>query len=114
MTVQIDVSYGELLDKISILEIKLERMLDPEKLANVSQELAILTHAWMNSSADRCAVENERLILKTINETLWEIEDDIREKEAEKLFDHEFIDLARRVYKTNVERARLKRVINEQ
>ncbi|MDA0821309.1 MAG: DUF6165 family protein [Proteobacteria bacterium] len=113
MTVQIDVSYGELLDKISILEIKLERMIDPEKLANVSQELAILTHAWMNSGVDRCAVENERLILQTINETLWAIEDDIREKEAQKLFDQEFIVLARRVYKTNDERARLKRVINE-
>ncbi|MFT4560714.1 MAG: hypothetical protein ACI9BW_000448 [Gammaproteobacteria bacterium] len=113
MTVQINVSYGELLDKISILEIKLERILEAEKLDNVGQELSILNRAWMDSSVDRSVVEKERLTLKTINETLWVIEDDIRNKEAQRSFGDEFIDLARRVYKTNDERAHLKRVINE-
>jgi hypothetical protein len=113
MTVQIDISYGELLDKISILEIKLERILEPAKLENVSRELSILNRAWINSPVDRCAVEDERLSLKSINETLWVIEDDIRDKEAHKSFNQEFIDLARSVYKTNDERARLKRFINE-
>ncbi|MFT4580627.1 MAG: hypothetical protein ACI915_003096 [Gammaproteobacteria bacterium] len=113
MTVQIDISYGELLDKISILEIKLERILEPAKLENVSRELSILNRGWINSPVDRCAVEDERLSLKSINETLWVIEDDIRDKEAHKSFNQEFIDLARSVYKTNDERARLKRVINE-
>jgi len=113
MSVQIDVSYGELIDKITILEIKFERIPQSEKLQNIQRELAILTEAWLNSGVDLEAVAAERAELKTINEKLWDIEDQIRRKEAANSFDQDFIEIARSVYRTNDERSAVKRTIND-
>ncbi|MGH8191218.1 MAG: DUF6165 family protein [Rhodanobacteraceae bacterium] len=106
------VSYGELLDKLTILEIKAERMSDAAKLANVRDELQLLTSLWTADEASATDVGAERAELKHINETLWEIEDEIRVKEREQAFDARFIELARAVYHTNDERATVKRAIN--
>ncbi|MFP6682974.1 MAG: DUF6165 family protein [Gammaproteobacteria bacterium] len=113
MSVKIDVSYGELIDKITILEIKSARITEVRKLENIERELTILTEAWRNSGVDQGAVGAERAALKTINENLWDIEDRIRRKEAEQLFDQGFIELARSVYRTNDERSIVKRAIND-
>ena len=113
MSVKIDVSYGELIDKITILEIKSARITEARKLENIERELTILTEAWRNSGVDQNAVGAERAALKTINENLWDIEDRIRRKEAEQLFDQGFIELARSVYRTNDERSIVKRAIND-
>ena len=113
MSVQIDVSYGELIDKITILEIKFERIPQAEKLQNIQRELAILTEAWLNSGVDLEAVAAERAELKAINEKLWDIEDQIRRKEAANSFDKDFIEIARSVYRTNDERSAVKRTIND-
>ena len=113
MSVEIEVSYGELVDKITILEIKFERITDAAKLQNIQHELAILTQAWINSGVDLEAVAEERRALKIINEKLWDIEDEIRRKEAAKSFDNEFVEIARSVYRTNDERSVVKRAIND-
>lgn len=107
------VSVGELLDKMSILEIKSERIKDDAKLANVRRELEVLEKTWADSGLDRPELRPLRMELKTINEALWEIEDFIRIKEAEGDFDPQFIELARSVYFTNDKRAAVKRRINE-
>ena len=106
------VSFGELLDKIAILQIKSERMTDPTKLANVRNELAALEQTWMAHPAAGGDVAKLRADLKAVNERLWEIEDDIRLKEKAQAFDAEFIRLARSVYFENDERARIKKEIN--
>jgi hypothetical protein len=107
----VPVSWGELLDKISILEIKAERIVSPSASANVRMELSLLSVI-----ADRLSGEQRlaawKRALKDVNEALWVIEDRIREKEAEQRFDEEFIDLARAVYRTNDRRAHIKREIN--
>ena len=107
----VPVSWGELLDKISILEIKAERIVAQPARANVEKELALLS-----SVAGRLAAEpglaGWKRELRQVNETLWEIEDRIREKEAASSFDAGFIELARAVYQTNDRRARIKREIN--
>lgn len=113
MSVEIEVSYGELVDKITILEIKFERITDAAKLQNIQHELAILTQAWINSGVDLEAVAEERRALKIINEKLWDIEDETRRKEAAKSFDNEFVEIARSVYRTNDERSVVKRAIND-
>ena len=113
MSIKIDISFGELLDKITILEIKFDRIDDTLKIANVQKELSVLTDTWENAGIDVSSVDEERQALKEINETLWEIEDDIREHEASKTFGPDFILLARRVYQTNDRRARVKRLVNE-
>ena len=113
MSVQIDVSYGELIDKITILEIKSERVEDDAKLQNIQHELAILSEAWINSGVDQQAIAIERTALKQINEKLWDVEDEIRRKEAANAFDDDFIRMARSVYRTNDERSSLKRAIND-
>lgn len=106
------VSAGELLDKITILEIKSQRMQAPEKLKNVARERAVLEKV----AADGIALnaEGHRLVdaLRVVNTTLWEVEDAIREHEARKDFGSTFIDLARAVYTNNDHRAALKRAIN--
>jgi hypothetical protein len=104
------VSPGELIDKITILEIKSARMTDPAKVANVRMELAILTTTWRESG--HTGIDGEWAQLRAINEKLWDIEDDIRDKERARQFDQEFIELARAVYVTNDERAAVKRAIN--
>lgn len=113
MSIEIPISYGELIDKITILEIKFARIDEPAKRANVERELAVLSDAWCNAGVPTAGVEHERQLLKATNERLWDIEDAIREKEAAKAFDDEFTQLARDVYLTNDERAALKRTINE-
>lgn len=106
------VSYGELIDKVTILQIKSERMTDPAKLANVRDELQLLTSLWNADAVSRTDIAAERATLKHVNESLWEIEDEIRVKEREQAFDERFIELARAVYRTNDKRAAVKRAIN--
>ncbi len=108
----VPVSFGELLDKIAILQIKSERMTDPAKLANVRRELDALEATWSAHEASRVDIAALRGELKAVNERLWVIEDDIRDKEAAQAFDAGFIELARSVYFQNDERARIKREIN--
>ena len=110
--IRVPVSFGELIDKITILEIKSERMSDPGKLANVRSELEALTTAWAQAPESQQDIAALKAALKTVNEQLWEIEDDIRDKEAAQSFDAGFISLARSVYVQNDERARIKREIN--
>jgi hypothetical protein len=108
----VPVSFGELLDKIAILQIKSERITDPAKLANVRHELSSLEQTWMAHPAAGGDIAKLRAALKAVNERLWVIEDDIRLKEKAQAFDPEFIRLARAVYIENDERARIKREIN--
>ncbi|NLB13935.1 MAG: hypothetical protein GX826_07950 [Gammaproteobacteria bacterium] len=108
----VPVSFGELLDKIAILQIKSERMTDATKLANVRHELAALERTWMAHPASGREVAQLRARLKAVNERLWEIEDDIRDADAGGVFDQGFIELARSVYLNNDERARIKRELN--
>jgi hypothetical protein len=112
-TVSAPVSHGELLDKIAILQIKSERIGDASKLVNVRNELDLLTRLWSAHPASGIDITAERARLKAVNEALWEIEDAIRLKERAQAFDEEFIALARSVYRTNDERAAIKRRINE-
>ena len=110
--ISVPVSFGELLDKVAILEIKSERMRDPAKLANVRRELDALNDTWAQAPQSRTDIRELLAALKAVNERLWVIEDDIRIKESKQEFDAEFIRLARAVYFENDERARLKRDIN--
>jgi len=109
--IHVPVSYGELLDKITILEIKAARIDDADKLRNVRHELDLLGRTWTEKVGER-DIGDARQRLKAVNEKLWVIEDDIRAKEAAKTFDEEFIELARSVYYTNDERARIKKEVN--
>jgi hypothetical protein len=109
--ISIPISHGELIDKITILEIKAAELRDPAKLANVRRELDLLNEIW-SAQAGIDSVAEERAGLKRVNEALWRIEDDIRRKEHAQAFDAEFIALARSVYVRNDERATLKRAIN--
>ncbi|NII75240.1 hypothetical protein FHW84_003838 [Dyella sp. SG562] len=108
----VPVSYGELIDKITILEIKSKQMTDPAKLANVRNELDQLNTTWAAHPAAATDIGDERARLLAVNETLWDIEDRIRLKEKAQAFDQEFIELARAVYFRNDERAAVKREIN--
>ncbi|HVC01005.1 MAG TPA: DUF6165 family protein [Steroidobacteraceae bacterium] len=108
----VPVSPGELLDKITILEIKSVRIRDATKLANVRRELEALQHTWDGSNFAATDVAADKDALRTVNERLWKIEDDIRDKERAQAFDGEFIRLARAVYVENDERAAIKRRIN--
>ena len=110
--IQVPVSYGELIDKITILEIKARRISDPAKLANVRNELDLLNATWANDAASQTDIGDERARLLAVNEALWDIEDRIRLKERAQAFDTEFIELARSVYFRNDERAAVKREIN--
>jgi hypothetical protein len=110
-TPHVPVSWGELLDKMTILEIKRERIEDATARANVDKEYRMLS--TIGSDARRMATV-ERLFreLKQVNEQLWQIEDAIREQEAEARFGSKFVVLARSVYRTNDRRAAIKREIN--
>ena len=110
--VSVPVSFGELIDKITILEIKSERMDDAEKVANVRHELALLEKTWSDVAEKSADISNARSRLKAVNESLWEIEDEIRVKESRRTFDDEFVELARAVYVTNDQRANIKKEIN--
>lgn len=104
-------SWGELIDKITILEIKSERIASPAALSNVHKELAFLLQIVATEGAE-AATAAPRQELRSVNEALWEVEDRIREKEAAGDFDAIFIELARSVYRLNDRRAKLKRDIN--
>jgi len=108
----VPISPGELIDKVTILEIKSERMSDPAKLQNVRTELALLKQTWEASAYSAVDIRQEWDGLREVNAQLWDIEDRIRDKERESAFDQEFIELARAVYVTNDERAAIKRRIN--
>ena len=110
--IKVPVSPGEVLDKITILEIKSERMEDPEKVANVRIELKLLQDTWAANITDDDTIRDLHAQLKEINEALWEIEDDIRDKERVKEFDERFIELARAVYFTNDKRSEVKKKLN--
>ena len=110
--ISVPVSFGELLDKIAILEIKAERIDDAAKLANVRRELDALEAIWALHPASRIDITPLRAELKAINERLWVIEDEIRLKEKAQAFDAGFVRLARAVYFENDERARIKKAIN--
>lgn len=110
--ITVPVSFGELLDKISILQIKSERMSDEAKLANVHRELSALETTWMAHPAAGNDIARLRAELKAVNERLWEIEDEVRLKEKAQAFDGDFVELARSVYLQNDERARIKKAIN--
>jgi hypothetical protein len=108
----IPVSPGELLDKITILRIKSQRMHDAAKVANVRLELELLQHTWATLGRDTLLVAADEQALQAVNEQLWDIEDRIRSKEADRSFDQEFIELARAVYHRNDERAAIKKRVN--
>ena len=112
MNPSVPVSWGELIDKVTILEIKSERLETEAALKNVRHELAVL-RPFAEEAVRNAEVAVLKAELKRINEALWKIEDDIREKEAAKLFDEEFLRLARAVYFTNDERGRVKGKINQ-
>ncbi|MFC1841990.1 DUF6165 family protein, partial [Candidatus Dependentiae bacterium] len=107
------IAIGELVDKITILQIKSENIKDPKKLNNIHAELDALINTLdvcVEKSAELDAFTAELL---DINKQLWDIEDDIRDKERHKRFDRKFIQLARNVYITNDKRCAVKRKINE-
>ena len=110
--ITVPVSFGELLDKLSILQIKSERMDDPAKLANVRTELSALEQTWMAHPAAGHDIVRLRADLKAVNERLWDIEDAVRVKERAGEFGDDFVQLARSVYLENDERARIKKAIN--
>ena len=112
MSIKIELSVGELLDKISILQIKAERIDDPSKVKNINKELDVLMSLWNDSPYSDTNLSSEINELKNINEALWDIEDKIRDKERNQVFDKDFIELARSVYFTNDKRAEIKRIIN--
>ena len=111
-SIMTEIGSGELIDKITILEIKSDRIADAEKLKNVRHELSVLstTRDAHLSNIDGLSVLTARL--RAINEALWQIEDDIRACEAQNDFGQKFIDLARAVYNTNDKRAAVKKEIN--
>tara|TARA_B110000211_G_scaffold204472_1_gene237997 strand:- start:445 stop:828 length:384 start_codon:yes stop_codon:yes gene_type:complete len=110
---KIEISTGELIDKLSILEIKLLNINDPQKSSNVYKELETL-NPYFQDLLDKYGLEMKNLYTKIsrINKTLWDIEDDIRDKERAEEFDEEFVELARSVYIVNDQRAAVKKEIN--
>jgi hypothetical protein len=110
--IQVPISPGELLDKITILRIKSARMQDAVKLANVRHELALLEATWRAAVDTPDCVRADELALEAVNQRLWVIEDDIRLCEAARDFGPKFIALARSVYIENDERAAVKKRIN--
>ena len=108
----VPISPGELIDKITILEIKSQRMTDPAKLHNVRTELALLNDTWRASPCSATDIGAEWAGLREVNGRLWDIEDRIRDKERDGAFDDVFVELAHAVYVTNDERAAIKKKIN--
>ena len=108
----IEVGAGEVIDKITILKIKAERMTDPAKLKNVNHELSVLSAACAQNLAATPELARLETELQAVNEALWAIEDDIRACEAVRDFGPKFIELARSVYIQNDKRAAIKKQIN--
>jgi hypothetical protein len=111
VTMKIEVSIGEIVDKLSILQIKKLNITDEDKLINIKKEFDYLLEV-VESELNFPTSSDLYLELFKINKKLWNIEDDIREKERNKSFDNEFIELARSVYFTNDERSKVKKRIN--
>lgn len=111
-SIKADIALGELIDKITILELKGERIADADKRRNVQFELAKLTALLARSCDVNTRIGECRAKLKTVNTEIWDLEDSIRDHERRKDFGASFVDIARRVYKTNDRRAALKREIN--
>ena len=107
----IPVSLGELVDKITILEIKCKKIDDHVSLSNVQKELSLLNDAMLK--LDLVFDQNFLVDLREVNEKLWDVEDAIRDCEKEQLFGSEFVNLARSIYKLNDRRSRIKRELNE-
>ena len=107
-----EISAGELIDKITILEIKKEKISNKEKLVEVNKELSSLNETLKKSINDESKIINFKNDLKNINLKLWDIEDGKRSAEKNNKFDAKFIELARSVYKFNDERAKIKLAIN--
>ena len=110
---QVPISWGELFDKITILQIKLENLTLKNALENVEQELKKLQSIFTQHCPETMETMQLEGELRQINQELWDIEDKIRDKERNNSFDDEFIQLARSVYTTNDERSRIKRKIND-
>ena len=111
--IMVEISPGELVDKITILEIKLERIKDAAKTDNVRTEWQVLTNARDETIDGSPDLDRLTAELKQVNESLWVIEDDIRECERNKDYGPKFVDLARGVYVNNDQRSRIKRAIND-
>ena len=109
----IPISWGELIDKIAILEIKQTHIKSPIALANINKELSYLNEIVENSTGVAELISDLKQQLLDVNKRLWQVEDDIRDKELKQDFDIGFIELARRVYRLNDERAKLKKSINQ-
>ena len=111
---EVEISIGELFDKLTILEIKIDKINDPAKLENVTKEW----NALNEKSMDILSIFADSILfkkidqLKNVNEELWWVEDSIRENEKKQIFDKEFVELARAVYKLNDKRSEIKRQIN--
>ena len=112
MTILIQVSPGELIDKMTILQVKLDHMSDPAKLANVRREHEMIAQTFRENVADTPALAKLIVELKAANLALWTIEDDIRDHERKGDFGESFVALARSIYRINDERAAIKRRIN--
>ena len=110
--IEVQISYGELFDKISILEIKKNKLTKNEDLIKINYELTLLQKKLNVLKINSSLISKLSQNLKKINLKLWNIEDKIREKERDKKFDEEFIKLARNVYITNDKRAKIKSEIN--
>jgi Family of unknown function (DUF6165) len=108
----VPLSPGELLDKITILRIKAQRIQDADKLGNIRRELMLLEQHWSQAVAATSELAADEAALARVNTELWEIEDRIREHEAQRRFDAGFVELARSVYLRNDERAAIKQRIN--
>ncbi len=113
MTPRVPVSWGELIDKITILEIKVERLNATAAAANARHELKLLRGEFAGLAEVPPGLAGLQEALRAVNRRLWDIEDEIRRKEAAEAFDATFIALARAVYRTNDERSRIKRAINQ-
>lgn len=113
MSINIEISIGEFWDKITILQIKADRIKDKVKLINITKELNQLVDHWKKSSHNEIEIDAELKKLRHINEQLWDIEDNIRDKELAQEFDDVFVELARSVYFINDKRAEVKKEINK-
>ena len=113
MSINIEISIGEFWDKITILQIKADRIKDKNKLINITKELNQLVDHWKKSSHNEIEIDAELKKLRHINEQLWDIEDNIRDKELAQEFDDVFVELARSVYFINDKRAEVKKEINK-
>ena len=114
MLLHVPLSVGEVLDKVTILEIKSERIDDPVKLKNINNELSQLRALLTDAVFDKTSIKSLVDELKQVNQTLWDIEDNIRDQEMAGTFGDRFIELARAVYVTNDKRAMIKKKLNEE